>query len=80
MIWFLVGNAGRPPLRLRRLGVLRISLSTIVRMMDLFLGFNLLDPALSEEPTINLLNGLEAQEEELSALLPVANTQGYELF
>jgi hypothetical protein len=74
VIWFLVVYPGRPPLRFCRFGILGISFPTIVRMMDLFLGFDLLDPALGEESAINLLDGLEAQKEELSTLLSIAYT------
>lgn len=66
-------------MRFRRFWVLGISFSAVVRMMDLLLGFNLFDPAFGEESAINLLNGLEAQKEELSTLLPVADAQRDEL-
>lgn len=74
MIWFLVGHPTGPPLRLRRLRVLGTFFPTIIGMVDLLFGFDFLDPPLGEEPTVNLLDGLEAQKEELSALPPVANT------
>jgi len=44
-------------------------------MVDLLFGLDLLDPALGQEPAVNLLNGLEAQKEKLSTLLHVANLQ-----
>ena len=44
-------------------------------MMNLLLGLDLFDPALGEESAIDLLNGLETQEEELSALLSVTYAQ-----
>jgi hypothetical protein len=75
MIWFLVSHPDWPPLWFRRFRILGVSFSTIVRMMDLLLGFDLLDPPLGEEPAVNLLNGLEAQKEELSALLLVTYAQ-----
>ena len=49
-------------------------------MVDLLFGLDLLDPALGEEPTVNLLDGLEAQKEELSTLLYVTNLQRDEPF
>jgi hypothetical protein len=79
MIWFLVIHPGRPPLRFRRFRVLGISFSAVVRMVDLLLGLDLFDPALGEESAIDLLNGLEAQKEELSTLLPVPYAQRDEL-
>lgn len=79
MIWFLVIHPDRPPLRFRRFRVLGISFSTVVRMVDLLLGLDLFDPALGEESAIDLLNGLEAQKEELSALLTVPYAQRDEL-
>ena len=49
-------------------------------MVDLLLGLYLFDPALGEEPAVNLLNGLEAQKEVLSTLRQVTNLQRFELF
>jgi hypothetical protein len=49
-------------------------------MVDLLFGLDLLDPALGKEPTVNLLNCLEAQIEELSTLLYVTNVQRDESF
>jgi hypothetical protein len=75
MVGFLVSHAHGPPLRLCRFWIFGISFPTIVRMMDLLLGFYLLNPALGEEPAVNLLNGLEAQKEVLSALLRVTDLE-----
>jgi hypothetical protein len=61
MVWFLVSHTDRPPLRLCRCRILGLSLSTIVRMMYLLLGFYLLDPALGKKSAVNLLNCLEGQ-------------------
>jgi hypothetical protein len=70
-----MGHPDWPPLWFRRFRILGISFPTIIRMMDLLLRFDLLDPSLGEEPAVNLLNGLEAQKEELSALLSVTYAQ-----
>lgn len=67
-------------MRFGRFRILGISFSTIVRMVDLLFGLDLLDPALGQEPTVNLLDGLEAQKEELSTLLHVTNLQRDEPF
>jgi hypothetical protein len=49
-------------------------------MVDLLFGLDLLDPALGQEPAVNLLNGLEAQKEEFSTPLHVTNLQRDEPF
>ena len=79
MIGFFMIHFNRPPLWLRRFRILGLSLSTIVRMMDLLLGFDLLDPAFGKEPAVNLLNCLEAQKEVVSALVPITNGQLFQL-